>query len=121
MELQNINLEITFPEEPPALLSEVQEAFVVLFAGWKDESYRLVLEVVMVSYSEEEILRSFLETLSHLSDAAKKDLAKASRREFNFGYALEPAEPLEVSIPHPLVRLIGDSGYSLGVTFYSSH
>ncbi len=118
MELHNIDLEITFSNEPYALLSEVQEAFTVLFAGRKGDLFLLVLEVFSVGYSEEEIIRSFLETLSRISEEAKKDLAKALKREFNFGYGLDRDDPMEASIPHPLVRLIGDSGYSLGVTFY---
>jgi len=93
---------------------------VVLHAGWKDDLFRLVLEVVNLGYSEEEAIRSFLETLSHLSEEAKRELAKAIKREFNFGYALDRDDPMEVSIPHPLVRLIGDSGYSLGIAFYRS-
>jgi hypothetical protein len=118
MELQNIDLEITFSEEPTALLSEIEELFVVLFSGWREDAYFIALEVNLVTYTEEEVLRSFLESVARLSEAAKRDLSKARKREFNLGYNLKPGEPTEVSIPHPLVRLIADSGYSLGVTFY---
>ena len=84
----NVDLDMTFTEEPKVLLHELGRKVIVLYSGEHLEGHLVALELASFAKYSHITLRRWFKLLDSLSPFARQELQKASSRVFDLGFEI---------------------------------